>query len=149
MTITDMDQYNEIFRLRIYSSDTTEYLAGSSPSKARKARKATEDKDERQYSRAGSVKSSFLSSSSSAASQSQSRGGKRGRGKGNKDKGEENVRPNGYVEMADALLGSDVDMRVVVEKRDSGDSLGRSAPAQEAERSHRGRPRGLRLSEAS
>ncbi|KAH9383485.1 hypothetical protein HPB48_024994 [Haemaphysalis longicornis] len=112
---------------------------GSSPTKSRKAA-TPEDKDERQYSRAGSGKSSSASSSSSSsssASQSQGRGGKKGRGKGsNKDKGEENVRPNGDVEMADALPSSDVDMRVVVEKRaDSGDSVS-EAPLHKRQKGH-------------
>ncbi|KAH6934910.1 hypothetical protein HPB50_001831 [Hyalomma asiaticum] len=109
----------------------------SSPTKTSpsKSRKSAEDRDERQQrGRAGSVGKS--SSSSSSSSSSQSRGGKKGRGKNGKSKSEENVRPNGDVEMMDVLPSGDVDMRVQVEKkRDSTDTT-QDAPLHKRQRGH-------------
>lgn len=107
----------------------------SSPTKTspNKSRKSAEDKDERQqHSRTGSVGKS----SSSSGSSSQGRGGKKARGKNGKGKSEENVRPNGDVEMMDVLPSGDVDMRVQVEKkRDSGDTA-QETPLHKRQRGH-------------
>ncbi|KAL1433023.1 hypothetical protein MTO96_002002 [Rhipicephalus appendiculatus] len=110
----------------------------SSPTKTSpsKSRKSAEDRDERQqHGRAGSVGKSSSSSSSSGSS-SQGRGGKKGRGKNAKGKSEENVRPNGDVEMMDVLPSGDVDMRVQVEKKRDAVDTTQESPQHKRQRGH-------------